>query len=253
MSAIQWIGLFLCAMINFSQMKKTALILFFSLCSILAHAQFPYGTYLFDNGYASHKMEFKENNWFTSQWGDINGGFISNGYYFHLKDTLFLTHVPVKPYGEKSTYSLEFDFNQEETSDSISVFIELFDLDSLPVKDVGFVLIEEDRSEGYPVLMKRSIVKSINAEQEKIELSLPANWEGEVMNFDLSYNHLSIPIRKWRRDAYIRAYLAPQPPELHSGYNSEYSLEKWLIIKKGDVFSIKNLQNEKQIVLSKVR
>lgn len=234
-------------------MKKTVLIILLSFSSILANAQFPYGTFLFENGYSSYKMEFKENNWFTAQWGDLNGGVISNGYYFVLTDTLFVTHIPVKPYGEKSTYSLEFDFSQEEKSDSIFVLIELFDLDSIPEKDIGFLVIEENRSEGYPVLSKRSIVKSVKAEQEKITLALPANWEGEIVNFDLSYNHLSIPIREWNRDAYIKAYLAPQPPELHIGYNSEYSLEKWLIIKKDNDTIIKRMQNEKEIVLSRVR
>lgn len=214
-------------------------------------AQLDTGKYIFKEQGWEYKLQLQEDSWFEYE----SGGFIcecasfTNGYYFFVSDTLILSHVPIKGYGDSSRFELEKTWKSKD--DSITISLEVFDFNKDVYPDIDFIAVQQDVTEDFPVLSKRIVYDNQRSnDRGEVNLVLPKNWRGEITNFLPGIKRISIPIGEWTQNSSYRVFIAPNPPFLHSYYNSEFSIEKWLVSNKDDRVMLKRIGGEKELTLS---
>lgn len=154
----------------------------------------------------------------------------------------------MKGYGSKSYYESKYD--SLLATDLLRISLMVLDLDSTSIPHGRFMIIENGRSEDPPILVKRILTEYVESDDQGIiNIVLPLNWEGEIVSYDPAFNHLSIPILRGSKNFIIEAFLSPGPPTFHEGYNSEHSLDKFLIIQKGGLTFLKSIGKEREIQL----
>ena len=214
-------------------------------------AQLDTGMYIFKEQGWEYSLQLQENNWFDYE----SGGFIcecasfSNGYYFIVSDTLILSNVPIKGYGESSRFELEKTWKSKD--DSITISLEVFDFNKDVYADIDFTAVEQDVTEDFPVLSKRIVYDNQRSnDRGEVNFVLPKNWRGEITNFLPGIKRINIPVDEWTQNSKYRVFIAPNPPSLHTNFNSGFSIEKWLIIKNKGRIMLERIGGEKELTLS---